>query len=142
QQEHQQQIEKEKHAAELALQNAQFALNRHISLTRVQPETYVIDHEVARVTAFPSLAANQQTGNTKTPFIPATPRPLQLPQPYDLLNVFRRLDISPDCIFLGKDEHSDLITIDAHDLCHGAFNAMTGGGKTTLERGILAQLLY
>lgn len=74
----------------------------------------------------------------------ATPVQLSpvLPPPYDLLNIFRHSEVALDNIFLGMSETGEPLYVDgAKALCHGVFNAVTGRGKTIIERGIEAQLL-
>lgn len=66
---------------------------------------------------------------------------IQIPESYDLIDVFRRTEIAKDHIFLCKTEDG-ILTVDANkQLCHGVFNAITGRGKTIVERGIEMQLL-
>jgi len=77
----------------------------------------------------------------KGEIVDAEPKPVQVPGPYDLVDIFRNMEIAKDHIFLGKHEEGSL-TVNAHnDLCHGVFNAATGQGKTIIERGIEMQLL-
>ena len=68
-------------------------------------------------------------------------RPLQIPEAYDLIDVFRKMDIAKDHVFLCKTEEGDLTVNANKQLCHGVFNAITGRGKTVVERGIEMQLL-
>lgn len=66
---------------------------------------------------------------------------IQIPESYDLIDVFRKMDVAKDHIFLCKTEDG-ILTVNAHkQLCHGVFNAITGRGKTVVERGIEMQLL-
>ena len=80
-------------------------------------------------------------GPSKGDTVDSEPRKIQVPGAYDLVDIFKHVDIAKDHIFLAKTEDGDL-TVNAHsDLCHGVFNAATGQGKTVIERGIEMQLL-
>jgi len=71
-----------------------------------------------------------------------TQKPLVIPGPYDLIEAIRRFPLSEDNMFLGVDCYRKVTTCNpALELCHGAFNAQTGRGKTILERGLETQLL-
>lgn len=77
----------------------------------------------------------------KGDIIDSEPGKIQVPGAYDLVDIFRTMDIAKDYIFLAKTEDG-AVTVDASkQLCHGVFNAVTGRGKTIIERGIEMQLL-
>ncbi len=144
-------IEREKHEAELArtthemeIQRREFALKQHLLLTRVGADErgnppYLLNLPAGtRITALPSYNAASRQQQAQLPA--ASPSP-ELPGHYDLLQVYKNHDITPDSLFLGKGAGDEYFFINANDLCHGAFSAMTGGGKTIVERGIISQLL-
>src|SRR5205823_6360990 len=123
-------------AVELALAQDQFRLDVWKARTLIQPETYILDYQPQALTPLPSLkplpAAQALAGAI----------PMQLPAAYDLADIFKTAEINQDHIFLGKGQDSQSLFIKASQLHHAAFNASTGYGKTTLERGIMTQLLY
>ena len=89
-----------------------------------------------------SHPAPQIARTGKSDIVDADPgKQVQIPVAYDLVDVFKHMEIAKGHIFLGKTEEGSL-TVDAHkQLCHGVFNAVTGRGKTIIERGIEMQLL-
>ena len=65
---------------------------------------------------------------------------LVAPARFDLIEVAGRM--TSGSTFLGRASDGTDITVDAEkQLCHGAFNAVTGRGKTIIVRGIETQLL-
>jgi hypothetical protein len=110
-------------------------LERYTTLHRIPAETYLLNEEPLSLTPLPSL----KPVSRDAPFI--TQNNL-LPARYDLLDIFRAHEITPDHIFLGKGDAGQEIFCAAKHLHHGCFNASTGRGKTVLERGILTQLLH
>ena len=71
-----------------------------------------------------------------------TTRKLIVPPAYDLLPILRNFPLAEDNIFLGIDSEKQYLTCDPRvELCHGAFNAVSGRGKTILVRGLETQIL-
>jgi hypothetical protein len=69
-------------------------------------------------------------------------RQIEAPDEYDLIEVIRGFPLAEDRLFLGIDQYACSLSCDSRlQLCHGAFNAVTGRGKTILIRGIETQLL-
>jgi hypothetical protein len=66
---------------------------------------------------------------------------LVTPAPYDLIEVMRRFPLSPENIFLGKGNGREFTCNPRKELCHGAFNAVSGRGKTIMVKGIESQIL-
>lgn len=73
---------------------------------------------------------------------PIVQRQFALPPAYDMLSIYKQHDLEPDNLFLAKDGYGEIITTESDNLCHGVFNSMTGGGKTSVERDLISQLLY
>jgi len=92
--------------------------------------------------AIASHSVPKIAGPSKGDTVDSDPRrSIEIPGAYDLMDVFRNMEIAKEHIFLGKTEEG-AVTVDAHkQLCHGVFNAVTGRGKTIIERGIEMQLL-
>lgn len=103
-------------------------------LARLQKATRVTESSPA---ALPGRGAAPQIAGPA----PAARR-LIVPPAYDLLPVLRSFPLAEDNIFLGIDSEKQYLTCDPRvELCHGAFNAVSGRGKTILVRGLETQIL-
>lgn len=91
----------------------------------------------------PALSASSGPGSAVgAPALLLPSRRLVVPAPYDLMDIFKRFPLAPDRVFLGLDGYGTQVTCDPRrELCHGAFNASSGRGKTIMVRGIETQLL-
>ncbi len=99
--------------------------------------------DAGRFAALPSGqdVTQQKASTINAPAIILPPR-LVVPAAYDLMDVMPGFSLAPDNIFLGKDGYRKQVTCDPRTaLCHGAFNAATGRGKTIWVRGLETQLL-
>ncbi len=104
-------------------------------LARLQKATRTVTEHQSSPAALPGRGAAQQIAG------PATPK-LIVPPAYDLLPVLRNFPLAEDNIFLGIDSEKQYLTCDPRvELCHGAFNAVSGRGKTILVRGLETQIL-
>jgi hypothetical protein len=74
---------------------------------------------------------------------PVVPKKLvRVPPAYDLIEALRRFPLAEETLFLGVDGDKQVLRCNPkRELCHGAFNAVTGRGKTFLARGMETQLL-
>ncbi len=99
-------------------------------------ERYIVNASVESILALPSLKRETQPGQPAQP-----PIITEVPAPYDLLQELAGWRPSPSGIFLARSvQEKMLVSMDR--LWHIALTGPTGGGKTNILRGILAQLLY
>ncbi len=71
------------------------------------------------------------------------PAPAGIPAMYDLMEAYHYVDVGPDNILLARSDRGEHMTVNAdNELCHGVFNAVTGRGKTVVERGLASQLIH
>jgi len=125
-------LEREKIRAEIELNRWRVLVpSGHTVVFPAEDYHAIASHSVPKIAA-PSKGDTVEADPSKS---------IQIPGAYDLVDVFKHMEIAKDHIFLGKTEEGSL-TVDAHkQLCHGVFNAVTGRGKTIIERGIEMQLL-
>lgn len=112
--------------------------------TRQAAAGRVVDagRSVAPALAGPGSGLNVTQQGASSPALILPSRRLVVPPAYDLINVMRRFPLAPDNMFLGIDGYKSQMACDpAVELCHGAFNAASGRGKTILIRGLETQLL-
>lgn len=78
------------------------------------------------------------TPHTKVTEEKPAPPLLAAPPIFDMLSIYRQP--GQRGLFLARPALGQDIYVKPGDLCHGAFNAMTGGGKTSLERSLITGL--
>ncbi len=164
------QIEAQKHRAELAreaerlamerrdreriaeLEYLQFGLERHLSLTRVDPTEHgypaILAEHVpytqipyqGKITVLPRSAGERGSLEARTGQDEVTPLALPLPRTLDFATVLRTWHPSPEEIFLFNTVEGAIYDA-MEQTCHIGLAGTTGSGKTNCFRLILAQFL-
>jgi hypothetical protein len=112
--------------------NVDLTRNDEKGVTDIKVVRSAVVLEQARIQAAArSLGPGRNVSQQQAQSGPVVPKKLvRVPAAYDLIEALRRFPLAEDTLFLGVDGDKQVLRCNPkRELCHGAFNAVTGRGK-------------
>lgn len=126
------QLRSQKQAVELQLAIGEFQLRHHLAMTRVEPETYLLDYEPYNIIALPSLRRSVDAKEVEQP------HPLPAPPTEDFL--MSRIKENSFTISPGvRASNGEPVLLDITTVPHSKLIGASGFGKSTCMYIMLKQ---